>query len=140
MPFWVTRWACSMIGSSAATGRAHTDFAEAKLQRRLIEGSLEDSEIDALSVVALAGAAAEATQYEEVWCLLYKLEKWACKELAVTALVDVQVTGQTADLIDLQRILMRSKNKLSAQQQQNMTVRTPSHFALSHSSLLHWGI
>ncbi len=47
-------------------GKAHTDFAEAKLQRRLIEGQLEDSEIDALSVVALAGASAEAMQYEEV--------------------------------------------------------------------------
>jgi hypothetical protein len=33
-----------------------------------------------------------------------------------------QVTGQTADLQDLQRILMRSKTKLSAQQQQNITV------------------
>lgn len=47
-------------------GKAHTDFAEAKLQRRLIEGQLEDSEIDALAVVALAGASAEAMQYEEV--------------------------------------------------------------------------
>lgn len=51
-------------------GQAHTDFAEAKLQRRLIEGSLEDSEINALSVVALAGAAAESMQYEEV-CSVY---------------------------------------------------------------------
>ena len=47
-------------------GRAHTDFAEAKLQRRLIEGRLEDAEIDALAVVSLAGAAAESMQYEEV--------------------------------------------------------------------------
>ena len=47
-------------------GKAHTDFAEAKLQRRLIEGQLEDSEIDALSVMAMAGASAEAMQYEEV--------------------------------------------------------------------------
>lgn len=54
----------SSIGPCA--GKAHTDFAEAKLQRRLIEGQLEDSEIDALSVVALAGASAEAMQYEEV--------------------------------------------------------------------------
>ncbi|EIE27406.1 hypothetical protein COCSUDRAFT_52156 [Coccomyxa subellipsoidea C-169] len=77
-------------------GQAHTDFAEAKLQRRLIEGSLEDNEIDALAVVALAGAAAEAMQYEEV-------------------------IGQTADLVDLQRILLRSKKKLNSSQQQNMT-------------------
>ena len=47
-------------------GKAHTDFAEAKLQRRLIEGQLEDSEIDALAVMAMAGASAEAMQYEEV--------------------------------------------------------------------------
>ena len=52
--------------AAAGPGRAHTDFAEAKLQRRLIEGQLEDDEIDALSVVALAGASAEAMQYEEV--------------------------------------------------------------------------
>lgn len=48
------------------TGQAHTDFAEAKLQRRLIEGQLSDEEINALSVVALAGVSAEAMQYEEV--------------------------------------------------------------------------
>lgn len=58
-------------------GQAHTDFAEAKLQRRLIEGSLEDNEIDALSVVALAGAAAEAMQYEEV-CLIF----WAVRHFS----------------------------------------------------------
>src|SRR5690242_6840034 len=32
-----------------------------------------------------------------------------------------EVMGQTADLSDLQRILLRSKTKLSAQQQQNIT-------------------
>ena len=36
--------------------------------------------------------------------------------------VVLQVTGQTTDLQDLQRILMRSQTKLSAQQQQNITV------------------
>ena len=41
-------------------------MAEIPLQRRLIEGQLEDSEIDALAVVALAGASVEAMQYEEV--------------------------------------------------------------------------
>lgn len=34
----------------------------------------------------------------------------------------VQVIGQTADLVDLQRILLRSKKKLNSSQQQNMTV------------------
>jgi len=32
-----------------------------------------------------------------------------------------QVMGQNADLYDLQRILLRSKNKLSNNQQQNIT-------------------
>lgn len=71
------------VGRAAVTGRAHTDFAEAKLQRRLIEGSLEDSEIDTLSVVALAGAAAEATQYEEVLCLVLRSVKWTRNLAAV---------------------------------------------------------
>lgn len=34
----------------------------------------------------------------------------------------LQVQGQTADLSDLQRILLRSEQKLSNAQQQNMTV------------------
>ena len=34
----------------------------------------------------------------------------------------VQVIGQTADLIDLQKILKCSKNRLSDREQQNMTV------------------
>jgi hypothetical protein len=68
-------FACALMHESADSatayvGQAHTDFAEAKLQRRLIEGSLSDEEINALSVVALAGAAAEAMQYEEVCPLL----------------------------------------------------------------------
>ena len=37
-------------------------------------------------------------------------------------LVHVQVIGQAADLIDLQKILKCSKNKLSDREQQNMTV------------------
>lgn len=78
------------------TGKEHTDFAEAKLQRRLIAGLLEDSEIDVLAVVAMAGVAAEATVFEEV-------------------------VGQTADLLDLQRILNRSREKIPNGQQQNVT-------------------
>lgn len=34
----------------------------------------------------------------------------------------VQIVGQTADLVDLQRILQRSKNRLNNSQQQNITV------------------
>ena len=35
-------------------------------RRRLIEGTLEDSEVTQLACVAMAGAAAEAMQYSEV--------------------------------------------------------------------------
>ena len=45
------------------------------------------------------------------------------------ALCFVQIQGQTADLTDLQRILNRSKTKLTDSQQQNLTVR-PSQEAL----------
>ncbi|GMH35225.1 hypothetical protein BSKO_03093 [Bryopsis sp. KO-2023] len=85
-----------ITGYSLDIGKEHTDFAEAKLQRRLIAGALEDSEIDVLAVVAMAGVAAEAVVFEEV-------------------------VGQTADLFDLQRIMNRSKVKLSDSQQQNVT-------------------
>ena len=34
----------------------------------------------------------------------------------------LQIVGQTADLVDLQRILQRSKKKLNNSQQQNITV------------------
>ncbi|KAF8066189.1 ACS8 [Scenedesmus sp. PABB004] len=77
-------------------GKEHVEFAEAKLQARIITRDLSDAEIDALSVVAVAGIAAEGLRYDEVM-------------------------GQTADLSDLQRILLRSRTKLSAAQQQNIT-------------------
>lgn len=41
------------------------------------------------------------------------------KELPVCA----QVTGQNADMADLQRLMMRGRTKLNASQQQNLTVR-----------------
>ena len=44
----------------------HTDLVEAKLQKRLIEGSLEPAQVDQLSVIAMAGATAEAMKFEEV--------------------------------------------------------------------------
>ena len=44
----------------------HTDFAEAKLQKRLFTSSLEESEVDQLAVLAMSGIAAEAMQFEEV--------------------------------------------------------------------------
>lgn len=81
---------------SLTMGKEHTDFAEAKLQSRLIERKLEAGEVDVLSIVALAGATAEALQYEDV-------------------------IGQTADLDDLQRILLRSAAPMNAAAQQNQT-------------------
>lgn len=55
-----------VTGYSLDIGKAHTDFAEAKLQQRLVERKLSDEEINQLAVVAMAGATAEAMNYEEV--------------------------------------------------------------------------
>jgi hypothetical protein len=41
-------------------GQEHVEFAEAKIQARIITRDLSDAEIDALAVVAVAGEAAEA--------------------------------------------------------------------------------
>ena len=92
---------CSLTGSSRACACAcapqeHTDFAEGKLQKRLIERTLEPREVDTLSVIAMAGATAEALRFDEV-------------------------IGQTADMLDLQRIMLRSQPKMSDGQQQNQT-------------------
>ena len=40
---------------SLALGSEHTDFAEGKLQRRLIEGVLDAETVDLLSIIAMAG-------------------------------------------------------------------------------------
>eukprot|EP00199_Chlamydomonas_sp_CCMP681_P002494 CAMPEP_0119108616 /NCGR_PEP_ID=MMETSP1180-20130426/15466_1 /TAXON_ID=3052 ORGANISM="Chlamydomonas cf sp, Strain CCMP681" /NCGR_SAMPLE_ID=MMETSP1180 /ASSEMBLY_ACC=CAM_ASM_000741 /LENGTH=335 /DNA_ID=CAMNT_0007094249 /DNA_START=45 /DNA_END=1052 /DNA_ORIENTATION=+ len=88
--------ACPVTSYSLLLGEERVEFAEARIGKRLIEKTLEDEEIDSLAAVAVAGIAAEGQQYEEVM-------------------------GQTADLLDLQRILMRSRVKLSALQQQNVT-------------------
>ena len=55
-----------VTGYSLDIGKAHTDFAEAKLQRRLIEQRLNETEVDQLALVAMAGASAEAMKYDEV--------------------------------------------------------------------------
>ncbi|KAL4452273.1 hypothetical protein ABPG75_007935 [Micractinium tetrahymenae] len=81
---------------SCTLGKEHTDFAEAKLQKRLIEGVLEPQQVDQLSVIAMAGATSEAMKYDEV-------------------------IGQNADMFDLQRIMSRSSPKLSDAAQQNQT-------------------
>lgn len=53
-------------GYSLMVGKEHTDFAEAALQRRLIERQLDPEEVDRLSVIAMAGATSEAMNFEEV--------------------------------------------------------------------------
>lgn len=85
-----------VAGYSLMLGKEHTDLAEAALQKRLIERQLDETEVDRLSIIAMAGATAEAMNFEEVM-------------------------GQNADMLDLQRIMWRSTNKMSDQQQQNQT-------------------
>ena len=85
-----------VAGYSLMIGKEHTDLAEAALQRRLIEKTLEQSEVDRLSIIAMAGATSEAMNFEEVM-------------------------GQNADMLDLQRIMWRSSTKMSDAQQQNQT-------------------
>ena len=56
----------------------------------------EGAELEALAVVSMAGVAAEGVTFPEV-------------------------LGQTADLMLLQRLMMRAQNSLNANEQQNMT-------------------
>lgn len=44
---------------SLAIGQEHVEFAEAKIQARIITRDLTDAEIDALAVVAVAGMAGQ---------------------------------------------------------------------------------
>lgn len=87
---------CAVGGYSLLLGKEHTDLAEAVLQRRLIEQTLDNDAVDRLSIIAVAGATAEAMNYEEVM-------------------------GQNADLSDLQRIMLRSANKMNNGAQQAQT-------------------
>ena len=55
-----------VAGYSLDIGKAHTNFAEAKLQNKLIQRKLNDDEINQLAIVAMAGATAEAMNYDQV--------------------------------------------------------------------------
>ena len=85
-----------VAGYSLMLGKEHTDLAEAALQRRLIEKQLDEQEVNRLGIIAMAGATAEAMNFPDVM-------------------------GQNADMLDLQRIMMRSSTKLGNQEQQNLT-------------------
>mmetsp|Transcript_12439 Transcript_12439/g.37406 ORF Transcript_12439/g.37406 Transcript_12439/m.37406 type:complete len:338 (-) Transcript_12439:3-1016(-) len=80
-----------ITGYSLGIGKEHIDFAEAALQnRKLMMRPLTDDEVNRLSIMSMAGVTAEAQTFDEV-------------------------VGQTQDLMDLQRILRRSENKLGDQ-------------------------
>ena len=93
-----------VAGYSLDIGAAHTDVAEAAEERRLIEGTLDEPRAAVYAVAAMAGVAGEA--------------RWSGEA------GDGSVQGQTADLMDLQKVLNRTrrgKAPLSAADQQNMT-------------------
>jgi hypothetical protein len=86
-----------VVGYNLDIGTACTDFLEGRLQRKIVSAQrLSDDEVDALAVIAMAGVAAEATTFPEV-------------------------IGQTADLVDLQRMMNRSAAPLAPNTQQNIT-------------------
>ena len=93
-----------VTGYSLDIGAAHVDVAEADLERRLIEKFLEEDQVNVYAVSVMAGVVGEATKFETV-------------------------EGQTADLMDLQKVLNRTAGPagsnrtapLTNQQQQNAT-------------------
>ncbi|XP_024525050.1 uncharacterized protein LOC9654551 isoform X1 [Selaginella moellendorffii] len=103
-----------VLGYSLDIGKEHVNLVDEKLQKKIYEGFLDGNELDRylnsnsflsfevsfycirLAVVSMAGLAAEALKYDKV-------------------------IGQSADLFSLQRLINRSKPKLSNEQQQNLT-------------------
>lgn len=81
---------------SVSLGHEHTDIVENRMQQGMAMRRLPITDVHVLSVVAMAGIAAEAACFGDI-------------------------KGQQADLIDLQRILDTSAEKLSNSQQQNLT-------------------
>ncbi|KAI5074663.1 hypothetical protein GOP47_0010624 [Adiantum capillus-veneris] len=85
-----------IVGYSLDTGKEHVNLVDEKIQKRIYEGKIDAKELDRLAVVSMAGLAAEGLKYEKV-------------------------TGQSADLFSLQRLINRTKPPLSSEQQQNLT-------------------
>jgi len=85
-----------VAGYSLDLGKEHTDFVEARMETRIIQGRLSEPEVNLLAAVAMAGPAAEALAFPEV-------------------------VGQSADLQLLGRIMQRSEVKIPDAAQQNLT-------------------
>eukprot|EP00250_Pteridium_aquilinum_P000475 c10518_g1_i1 orf=92-1117(+) len=85
-----------IVGYSLDIGKEHVNLVDEKMQKRIYEGKIDGKDLDRLAVVAMAGLAAEGLKYDKV-------------------------TGQSADLFSLQRLINRSKPQLSSEQQQNLT-------------------
>lgn len=86
-----------IVGYSLDLGKEHTDFLEARLERKIVGAQrLSEAEVDALAVVAMAGIAAEAMTFEEV-------------------------VGQNADLLSLQKAMNRAAVPMAPNAQQNVT-------------------
>ncbi|KAK6922922.1 hypothetical protein RJ641_011226 [Dillenia turbinata] len=85
-----------ILGYSLDIGKEHVNLIDKRLEKLIYSGQLDAKELDRLAVVAMAGLAAEGLQYDKV-------------------------VGQSADLFTLQRLINRSKPKLSKDQQLNLT-------------------
>ncbi|KAF9609888.1 hypothetical protein IFM89_018973 [Coptis chinensis] len=85
-----------ILGYTLDIGKEHVNLINDKLQKLIYSGQLDAKELDRLSVVSMAGLAAEGLKYDKV-------------------------IGQSADLFSLQRFINRSKPQISKEQQQNLT-------------------
>ncbi|KAF6149317.1 hypothetical protein GIB67_026173 [Kingdonia uniflora] len=85
-----------ILGYSLDIGKEHVNLIGEKLQKLIYSGKLDEKELDRLSVITMAGLAAEGLEYDKV-------------------------VGQSADLFTLQRFINRSKPQISKEQQLNLT-------------------
>ncbi|KAL3689155.1 hypothetical protein R1sor_015464 [Riccia sorocarpa] len=85
-----------IVAYSLDIGKEHVNLVDEKLQKRIYAGQLDPRELDRLAVVSMAGLAAEGLRFDKV-------------------------TGQSADLFSLQRVINRAKPPLSNSDQQNIT-------------------
>ena len=108
-----------IVNYSLDLNNEHTDLLEYRLQRKIVGAQrLSDDEIDALSVIAMAGVAAEATVFPEVTGQTADLSAWPAACFTCRA---IALTLRLACAVDLQRMLNRSASPLAANTQQNIT-------------------